>query len=290
MGIHMQSPKIDRQEFWSERLREEIRSRNYSKETLRNYLHALSALLTEYPQHPRELDTRDIQRFLAKLRNQNALSATTVNLYRDGLSFFFQYVLGRPEVTLKIPRLKEKKSLPDIFDAQSLSKILSGIPNPKHHLAMAMAYGCGFRVGELAALRIADIHFGRKTIHIRNGKGAKDRMVMLPDSLVQPIQIYLANYKPTAFLFETAIPGRPLAKRTFQMIFTKACLRAGIEHKGGIHSLRHTFATHLLENGTDIRYIQVLLGHSSSKTTERYTHVATHSLARIKSPMDFLGK
>ncbi|MEO7423929.1 MAG: tyrosine-type recombinase/integrase [Fibrobacteria bacterium] len=280
--------KTDWTGYWSNRLSLEIRARNYSKETAKNYLHALRKLLSFRPGDPRTIRSTEIRTFLAELHDRNGLSASTVNLYRDGVAFFFTHVLKVPLRLEGIPRLKENQTLPDVLSTETVRRMLESIGNPKHRLAMALAYGCGLRVGELSSLRISDIDFQRGTILIRKGKGGKDRVVMLPGSMTAPIHIYLKHYSPLTYLFESGIPGSRLTNRTFQMVFKNSCLRAGIVQQGGIHSLRHSFATHLLEGGTDLRYIQVLLGHSSSKTTERYTRVAVHGLARIKSPVDGL--
>lgn len=276
--------------YWTGLLEQELRARNYSKETFKNYIHAVGIFLDPHPKHPAELTQNDVRLFLNTLRIENQFSASTVNLYRDGLAFFFHHIVKNPSAIDGLPRLKEDKALPDVLDANALTRMMASVQNPKHHLALALSYGCGFRVGELAALKVADIQFTRKTITVRKGKGSKDRLVMLPESLETPIQNYLDQYNPRTYLFESSIPGTPLTKRTFQMVFKNACKAAGIIQVGGIHSLRHSFATHLLENGTDIRYIQSLMGHSSSKTTERYTHVASHQVGRIKSPVDLLGR
>ncbi len=274
--------------YWVERLKKEIRARNYSKETEKNYALALRTFLEKCPGNPKEKSQRIVQSFLLDIREKNGLNASTINLYRDGLSFFFHHVLKMPEVIEGIPRLKEQQALPDVFDIHSMARMLNGIENPKHRLALSLIYGCGLRVGEAASLQLNEIDFARKTIMIRQGKGGKDRMVMLPESSTPLLRAYLNDYSPKKYLFETSIPGKPLNKRTFQLVFKAACGKAGIIQKGGIHSLRHSFATHLLENGTDLRYIQALLGHSNSKTTERYTRVATNHVVSIKSPMDIL--
>lgn len=274
--------------YWSVRLREAIASRNYSAETFNNYDHALRTFLATNPGSP-HLWTRSIlQRFFLTLRQEKGLSTATVNLYRDGLSFFCQHVAKVPLKFEDIPRMKGPSSLPTVLDPNSVEKVLGEVRNPKHKLALSLAYGCGMRVGELAALRISDIEFARKIIRIRNGKGGKDRLVMLPESLEAPLKEYLACYIPKEFVFESQQTGTALKKRTFQMVFENACGKAGLKKFGGIHSLRHSFATHLLENGTDLRFIQALLGHSSSKTTERYTHVAAHKVGKIASPLDRL--
>lgn len=268
------------------RLIKEARARNYSPETIKNYALALRALLEFNPGNPHLLGRTDVQDFLMKLKTKDNLSASTVNLYRDGIAFFCRHVLRNSGCLSGIPRLKENQSLPDVLDSTLIAKMLSAVGNPKHRLALSLAYGCGLRVGELAALKIISVDFQRKTIAIRNGKGGKDRLVMLPDSLEMPIREYLSVYQPQIYLFEARNSGHGMTKRSFQQVFKKACKTAGIVQEGGIHSLRHSFATHLLESGTDLRFIQALLGHSSSKTTERYTRVAANNIVRIQSPMD----
>lgn len=276
--------------IWSQKLSQAIRARNYSPQTQRNYLLSLKAFLAFRPGNPRDWRAREIRDFLSMLRHKQRLGPSTVNLYRDGLDFFCRHVTGNTSCMQGIPRLKESKALPDVLGQDRVGEVIGSLANPKHRLALSLAYGCGLRVSELAALKIEDILWSRNLVHVRQGKGGKDRLIMLPGTLVQPLRDYLACYKPLLHLFESQTPGRPLSRRAFQLIFTSACKKAGIPHKGGIHSLRHSFATHLLENGTDLRFIQVLLGHSNSKTTERYTHVAGHNLTRIRSPLDALGR
>jgi integrase/recombinase XerD len=137
-------------------------------------------------------------------------------------------------------------------------------------------------------LKIRDLDFERGTVHIRNGKGRKDRVTLFPHSLKEEVRSYLACYKPLIHLFESGQGGKPLCKRTFQAVFKRVCAKVGIHQEGGIHSLRHSFATHLLEAGTDLKLIQALLGHSKMETTERYLHVSKRMLTRVKSPLDSL--
>lgn len=275
--------------YWRERLIKAAAARNYSPETVKNYALSLRAMVEFKPGHPRRWGQKDIEQFLMKLKTTDKLSAATVNLYRDGLAFFCHAVLRDSACLDGIPRLKENKNLPDVLDPSLIGRLLEGVTNPKHKLALSLAYGCELRVGELAALKVGSIDFLRKIIAIRNGKGGKDRAVMLPESLEKQMREYVSVFKPKTYLFEARVPGEALTRRSFQHVFKKACKKEGIVMEGGIHSLRHSFATHLLENGTDLRYIQVLLGNSSSKTTERYTRVAAHNIVRIKSPVDRIG-
>ena len=272
--------------YWLDRLDKEISLRNLSNATLRNYSRCVEEFLNSSPGAPTWNARNRVKQHLLSLKSR--LSASTVNLHRDALGFLFREVIRKPEIVDGLPRLKEAKTLPAILGAAQVSRVLGSVLNIKHRLILSLAYGAGLRLGELAALETKDLDFERSTIHVRRGKGAKDRLVMLPGNLAVPLRNYLLATQPVRFLFESRQPGRPLSKRTIQAVFEKACEKAGVQGKKGIHSLRHSFATHLLENGTNLRYIQSLLGHSSSKTTERYTHVARDRLAAIQSPLDKL--
>jgi site-specific recombinase XerD len=153
-----------------------------------------------------------------------------------------------------------------------------------------LTYGCGLRLEEVCMLKPADIGLDRKVVWIRKGKGKKDRMVMLDDTLAPYVESWLKNGCGKTYFFEGYTPGNHLSKRTIEKIYTNSCEKQGIDAQGGIHSLRHSFATHLLEQGVDLRYIQELLGHASSKTTEIYTHVAAHKIVAIRSPIAGLLK
>ncbi len=276
-------------EYWLNKLSENILQRNYSKETNKNYRHAVAVFLKTFDKSPRLITNNEIEKFLNHLANEKKLAPSTINLYRDGISYFYTTLLKEPDRLKNIARLKENQALPDVIDIKSLHKMIAQIENQKHRLSLSLVYGCGLRVSEIAALKITDINFGRKIIFIRKAKGNKDRIVMLPESLINPIHQYLKKYQPKIFLFESAIPATPLSKRTFQILFKKACARSGIIQNGGIHSLRHSFATHLLENGTDLRFIQSLLGHADPRTTGRYTHIASNNISQIKSPIDAIA-
>lgn len=278
----LQKPWLD---YWLGILRREMALRNYSLETHRNYLLSVRGFLLVHPGPPRRWTSADLRKHLLYLSGDRSLSPTTVNLHHDALNFFFRNVVGHPDAVQGLPRQREARKLPRVLGAAEAAEMIASVGNPKHKLMLSLAYGCGLRVSELARLHIADLDFGRKIIRIRMGKGAKDRLVMFPASLTGPLAEYLKSHHPVLYLFERT-PGKGLARRTFQAVFTRSCSKAGIRSGGGIHSLRHSFATHLLEAGTDIRCIQVLLGHNSCKTTERYTHVAAAHLATIVSPID----
>lgn len=281
---HLMSP--DWNTIWLTKLEKAIRVRNYSEETLRNYRHAVKSLLLTNPGNPYYWKQATLLLFLEKLRDEHSLGASTINLYREGIVFFCKNVTGNITCLENLPRLKESKALPSVFGANQIANLMACIANPKHRLAMLLAYGCGLRVNELTHLQIRDIDFERMQIMVLNGKGNKSRVVMLPQSLKRVIEAYLDTYRPTTWFFESPKDRGPLNKRTFQAIFDRACKKANIHRIGGIHILRHSFATHLLENGTALKFIQDLLGHTRITTTERYLHVAQSSLTQVQSPVD----
>lgn len=277
--------KTDWTEIWLNRLAGEARARNLSANTLRNYSIAVRAFLTFKPGPPQYWRREDLTRFLSGLKDRG-LAGSTMNLYRDGLVFFCRNVCRMPHCVESLPKAREAQKLPAILSREKIQTLLTSPNSPKHRLALGLAYGCGLRVGELSLLRIEDMDFTRRTLTVRLGKGGKDRTIMLPQSLETSLRDYLNTYHPRTYLFESALPGEPLSRRTFQILFRSALTRCGLNHVGGIHSLRHAFATHLLEGGTDLKVIQALLGHASYKTTKRYARVASHRLKLIESPVD----
>jgi integrase/recombinase XerD len=274
-------------EIWRLRLKGAIKLRGFSSKTAGNYERCLAVFLKRFPHDPNKITPKDCQSHLLYLIEKRGLAASTVNLHREALRFFFQDVLKIADPFSDIKRLKEPHKLPRVLSREEVFKLIHGTVNAKHRLLLSVAYAGGLRLAELVALKWADIDFERDIIFIRKGKGSKDRIVMLSPKIKNEIECYLVHVKPKLYLFESS-KGGPLHPRTAQSVFEQACDRAGIEGRLGIHSLRHSFATHLLEGGTDLRYIQALLGHQSSKTTEIYAHVAAHYVAKITSPFDQL--
>lgn len=278
---------MDWTRFWLDRLQRALQERNFSPETRKNYVLAARTFLDLHPRHPKTWTRSEIRDFLLDLRLKRGLGSSTVNLYRDGLGFFCRHVSGNSACLEGIPRLKEVQALPDVLPREAISAFSNTLVNPKHRLALLLTYGCGLRVSELVSLEVHDLDFDRGMVHIRRGKGGKSRLVMLPHALAPEIHSYLECYQPKDYLFESP-RGGPLTKRTFQAVFKQACAKVGLVQKGGIHSLRHSFATHLLEGGTDLKLIQVLLGHSQLRTTERYVRVSNRMVADVQSPVDRL--
>jgi site-specific recombinase XerD len=206
----------------------------------------------------------------------------------SALKFFFYRVLDYPDPIEKLPRPKKERKLPNILSRVEVMRILDAVENPKHKAILVLTYSAGLRLGEVVRLRVEDIDSDRGLIHIRQGKRRKDRYTMLSSHALVVLRAYAREYRPRDWLFPGARPGRHLHERSVQKVFGLAYEKAGIEKSVSVHSLRHAFATHLLERGTDLRYIQELLGHKSSKTTEIYTWVTKRDIGQIKSPLDSL--
>ena len=190
-----------------------------------------------------------------------------------------------------LPRPRKERKLPKVLSRGEVLRLLGAVENVKHRAVMLLTYSAGLRVGEVVRLRCEDIDADRGLIHVRQGKRRKDRYTVLSEVAHEALRVYLIQYRPKTWLFPGAALGRHLHERSVQKVFQRACQRSGIKKSVSVHTLRHSFATHLLEGGTDLRYIQELLGHASSKTTEIYTHVSTKDLGRIRSPLDdFMGQ
>jgi integrase/recombinase XerD len=260
-----------------------LRALKYSKKTTTRYLAIVDryARFLDTPLVESQMD--DATRFLALLERDFNASASSINQAISALRFLYTKVLGR-EAPLK-RRPKADRRLPGVLSREEALRIVSAPRNLKHRLLLVLAYSAGLRVSEIAALRIADIDPTRGVIIVRNGKGRKDRYTILATKAKRILETYTDLYKPQNWLFEGQ-NGSHLSTRSIQEVFTRAKNKVGITKDVSIHSLRHSFATHLLEAGTDIRYIQELLGHANAKTTQIYTHIAKRDFLRIRSPYD----
>jgi site-specific recombinase XerD len=269
---------------WVEKLETELHARKYSPKTIRAYLHYNRALCRTLQKGPEDIEPEDIKVYLGYLDKTLDLSASSVNLAISSLKFFYDTILKKGMVPSHRPR--HDKRLPAILSGQEINQLLTGEQNPKHRLLLMLAYSSGLRVSEVVALKKAHIDLSRKSIFVQAGKGRKDRYTLLSDRAARFIQDYCTLYSIDEWLFPGLSSKQHLSIRSAQKIFDKALAKALIEKQVSIHGLRHAFATHLLENGTDIKYIQELLGHASIRTTERYTHVARRHILRIQSPLD----
>ncbi len=271
-------------------LSKELQQRNYSDNTIKCYLSEFKTFYySKYYSEP--LTRESIQDYLLHLRDRGC-SLSHQNQIINAIKFYKEKVLGEDRSLYNLQRPKAEKRLPIILSLQDIRLIFSAINNLKHVTILKMIYGCGLRVGEVTKLEIRDIDSTLNRIHIRCAKGNKDRYVPLTPALLQDLRIYYRKYKPKRYLFEGRANAKDAIVRysssSIRSIFKRAVKKAGIMKKVKLHSLRHSYATHLLEHGIDLRYIQSLLGHSSSKTTEIYTHVSQKKLDKIPSPLDFL--
>ncbi len=266
-------------------LEKELSIRKYSRKTTKSYIRYNRDLLVFSGKEPDEIDNDDIKKYLYYMVEGKKVSTSTLNIIINALKFYYGEILKKKFI-YEVKRPKRDKKLPVILSKEEVARILSNTGNIKHRAILTLVYSAGLRVGEVVKLRSQDIDSKRKLIHIKGSKGRKDRYTLLSDYALKVLKEYLREYKPLKWLFEGARKGRHISTRTVQEIFKKACERASIKKNVSVHSLRHSFATHLLESGVDLRYIQELLGHKSSKTTEIYTHVSKANISSIKSPLD----
>lgn len=270
------------------RFQEHLVLKGYSANTLRTYSTEFAQLLYVMKGNPiQELTTERLRSYFLYCHEKLKLSESEIHSRMNAVKFYFEQVLHRQKMFFDIPRPKKKLLLPKMLNKAEIKKIIAATENPKHALILKVCYGMGLRVSEVVALKLSDIDSAEMLVRIEQGKGKKDRIAVLPESLLPELREYYLNYRPKVYLFEGQ-EGGAYSVRSAQAVFKKAMEKAGIKKKVGIHGLRHSFATHLLETGTDIRFIQELLGHNSIKTTQIYTHVTDLSKSKIKSPLDSL--
>ncbi len=260
----------------------------YSNNTIKTYRTEFGVLLKLLRHHSvNDLKEAHIKSYILYLLQKKNYSESQAHTAINAIKFYFEKVLNRPQIVVHIPRPKKPWQLPKVHATEQVKKIILATNNEKHKTMLMLAYASGLRLQEIINLKIADINSARMVIEVRRGKGKKDRQVVLSEKLLKQLRKYFIMYKPKIWLFEGK-PGEQYGYRTLQEVFANAKDKAGIKKQGGIHTMRHSFATHLLENGTDIRMIQELLGHNSIKTTIRYTHVSKAQIGKIKSPLDGL--
>lgn len=263
-----------------EKMRRELRLRHYSSKTERSYVRCAELYLED--KGSLEFDGEHLRGFLLGKLNKGA-APETVNLYLNAVKVFYKEVMGyRGEIKLRFARRNLR--LPVVLSREEIQKMLDSTLNKKHRLLLALAYGAGLRVSEVVNLKVKDIDLDRNLIVVREGKGGKDRITLLPEKLLGDLGVLLSGKGVSEILFESERGGK-LTTRTAQKVFEQALKRAGILKEASFHSLRHSFATHCLENGVDVRYVQTLLGHSNIRTTQIYTQVSQTSLGKIKSPL-----
>jgi len=269
------------------RMEQQLRVQRYSWNTIKTYKHFFALLLGYYPDRdPSSLEKQDILTFLLKSSEEKNWSSSTQNQAVNAVKFYYEKVLGHSRTFYDLRPRKEKK-LPGVFSEQEVQRLFTSVRNQKHRTILMLIYSGGLRIGESIRLRKEDIFFDRKTIFIKAGKGKKDRYTVLSDKMIVQLKDYLESYQPAYWLFEGQDGGQYSA-RSIQAVFRRAVKASGVNPYSTVHTLRHSFATHLLEHGMDLRYIQELLGHSSSETTQIYTHITSQARNKLVSPLDFL--
>ncbi len=274
--------KIERFKFW-------LLSKRYSDNTIGTYTDALKTFLRYYAHKPiAEITNDDLIKFNNHYIMANHFSASYQNQVVNAVKLFFNKIENKKLNPELVHRPKRPKLLPNVLSKEEVKLILNSLKNLKHKTMLSLIYSCGLRRGELLNLKTTDIDSKRNMIIIRQGKGRKDRIAPLSAKILEILRNYYSDYKPTVWLFEGEQQGEKYSEQSLQSVLKQALEKAKINKPVSLHWLRHSFATHLLENGTDLRYIQEILGHSSSRTTEIYTHVSTKSILQIKSPFDDL--
>lgn len=266
-----------------QKLETELKLRAFSSETVRSYLYWNTDFLKTTGKIPEEITEDDVKNYVAKKLSNN-VDAKSIVLIRAALKFFYDEVLKKNIVNFKTPKISKK--LPVVLTKEEIKRLINSVKNKKHRLMIMLLYSSGLRLSELLNLKVGDLELGGKIGWVRSGKGAKDRLFLLSDRLIEELKEYIQDKKESDYIF-TGRNGR-MTPRNVQKIVKRATRIAGIEKIISPHSLRHSLGTHLLEDGVDIRKIQILLGHANLSTTQIYTHVTTEELKKIKNPLDSL--
>jgi integrase/recombinase XerD len=270
---------------------QQLQLKSYSPSTIRTYKNEFSQLLqTIKKTEVQNLTADDLKRYMVFAMEKQHISDNTAHSRLNALKFYFEQVLHREKFFWEIPRPKKPLQLPNVLGEKDLARLFNALNNKKHKAILFTAYSAGLRVSEAVSLKLTDIDSDRMTIKVENAKGKKDRQVNLSPVLLDVLREYVKKSvpRPKTYLFESEVPGEAYAVRSAQRIFQRAKELAGIRKEVSFHSLRHSFATHLMEKGIDIRYIKDILGHFDIKTTERYAHVSKSKLITITSPLDDL--
>ncbi len=274
---------------WLENFGREMRLLKYSQKTIKTYCGYVTGLINHSMKSPELITSEDLATFMEHLVDKRAFSASSLNIAINAFKLFFKSI-NHDNLDYNIKRPRKDKKLPVILAVNEVAAILDSTTNYKHRLLLMAAYSAGLRVSEVVSLKISDIDFERNLITIRAGKGRKDRVTLLSNAFRKSLDEYEKFEKISEWLFSGHSAGTHLSVRTAEKVFENALKKSGIKKHATIHTLRHSFATHLLESGIDIRYIQKLLGHANVKTTEIYTHVSAKHLISIKSPLDKIFK
>ena len=269
------------------KMRQQLQLKGYSLATQRTYLNEMSCFLKMIKNHNADdFSTQRVKDYLQYCYVQLQLSESTLHSRMNALKFYYEQVLKKEQFFFEIPRPKKQFILPKVISREKIIKSLFAIQNIKHKTILLLAYSAGLRISEVVQLKIENIDSHRMLIFVERAKGKKDRVVPLSKTILELLRHYYKTYKPKKWLFEGQEKGMHYSVRSAQIIFKEACKNEDFPVKISFHSLRHSYATHLLDDGTDIKYIQNLLGHNDIKTTLRYLHVTNNDIGKIESPLD----
>ena len=265
-----------------------MKLRSFSERTQESYVTAVAAMARFYNESPERITKEEVQAYLLYLSEERKLAWSSCNIAVAALRFFYAQVVEREEGAMWIPPRKREIKLPEILSRQEVERILCAPTNAKHRTLLLTTYGAGLRVSEVVSLCVRDIESDRMVIRVRSAKGNKDRYTILSERLLAELRAYWKRERPQVYLFPGTDIERPMSRSAAQRIYGHAKKSAGVGKKGGIHSLRHAFATHLLEAGVDLCTIGAMLGHSSIRSTARYLRVSVKHIATVESPLDLL--
>lgn len=263
--------------------------RGFAARTREAYLYWVEGLARHTHTRPDLLDTAALERYLLHLLRERHLAYSTCNQALHAIRFFWRDVLKRPDIVVELPNPHVPQRLPEILSREEVARLIDAAANLRDRTALMTTYAAGLRVSELSRLRVADIDSARMALRVDQGKGARDRYSLLPQSLLDALRLYWRAYRPRVWLFPQRHADVPIDPGQAQKWFYAAKRRAGIAKHTGIHGLRHAFATHLLEAGVDVHTIQTLMGHRSISTTMRYFHLAQQKVLSTASPMNLLA-
>ena len=271
-----------------QRMQEQLQLHGSSPATIETYLKSSQRMVRFYRRAPDQLTCDEVRSYLVHLLRDCKLARSTFNTHCFGLRFLFVHVLERPDLWPKFPFRKPRRKLPVVLSRGEVFSTLFHAHNIKHRAMLATLYATGIRLTELLHLRLTDIDSERGMLRVEHGKGGKQRYTLLPKRLLKLLRVYYRACKPTDLLFPGRAPDRPMSPSSLQYVFRRCRRSAGLSEQATIHTLRHSFATHLLEDGCDIRSLQDLLGHTNLRTTMIYLHVTSHRLRQLQSPFETL--
>jgi site-specific recombinase XerD len=270
---------------------DKIKLKGYSHQTAKSYGSHLKeyflAISKKYK--PEEVTKGVIEKYLLWRLEKKQTGESDMNSHINAIKFYHEQVLGKGRMLIELPRAKKPHQIPRMFSKEDIEKILKAVENLKHKTILLLSYSSGLRVSEVVKLKVSEIDSHRMVINIKAAKGKKDRIVPLSPTTLKYLREYYKQYKPKVYFFEGQYEGEPYSTRSVQLILAAAKKKAKVNKTGSIHALRHSYATHLLDKGVDITYIQKILGHNDLKTTLRYLHVTNRDLSRIESPLEDLN-